>query len=71
MINRIFQIIIFLSFCLFPFVSFADENSTPEFYLSTDKSFSKEEMPYVNLEGPGNLNYSIRVYEIADPEKFL
>ena len=70
MSNRLIKILTFLILFSFPFYSYADETS-PEFYLSTDKSFAREEVPYVNLEGPGYSGYTLRVYEIADPEKFL
>jgi uncharacterized protein YfaS (alpha-2-macroglobulin family) len=70
MSNRLIKILSFLILFSFTFYSYADETS-PEFYLSTDKSFAREEIPYVNLEGPGYSGYTLRVYEIADPEKFL
>lgn len=47
------------------------EEGSPDFYLSTDKSFAKDEVPYVNLEGPGYSQYNLRIYQIADPESFL
>lgn len=69
--GKVFRFLFYLFLVLIPCFSFADENSSPEFYLSTDKSFSKEEIPYVNLEGPGYRDYTFRVYEVENPEKFL
>ena len=63
MSNRLIKILTFLILFSFPFYSYADETS-PEFYLSTDKSFAREEVHYVNLEGPGYSGYTLRVYEI-------
>jgi uncharacterized protein YfaS (alpha-2-macroglobulin family) len=70
MSNQLIKILSFVFLFSVSFSSKADETS-PEFYLSTDKSFAREEIPYVNLEGPGYKGYTLRVYEIADPEKFL
>lgn len=43
----------------------------PFFYLATDKSFGQNETPYVNLEGPGNVDYEVRIYRLDKPEEFL
>lgn len=43
----------------------------PAFYLASDRSFGASEIPYVNLEGPGDRSYEIRVYEVAKPDSFL
>lgn len=45
--------------------------AAPAFYLGTDRSFGAAEVPYVNLEGPGNQPYDIRVYRVSDPERYL
>lgn len=43
----------------------------PAFYLASDRSFGASEIPYVNLEGPGDKAYELRVYEVAKPDSFL
>ncbi|PJZ69922.1 alpha-2-macroglobulin [Leptospira perolatii] len=45
--------------------------ASPLFFLGTDRSFSKNEKAYVNLEGSGNISYEFRVYKIKDPQSFL
>ncbi len=45
--------------------------TTPSFYLATDKTFGKNEKPYVNLEGMANKEYEFRVYKINNTKKFL
>ncbi|HEY1406743.1 MAG TPA: MG2 domain-containing protein, partial [Spirochaetota bacterium] len=44
---------------------------SPAFYLGTDRSFGSEERPYVNLEGPGNQEYSFRIYRVSNPDDFF
>ncbi len=50
---------------------YRSDDSNPEFYLSTDKSFGLNEKPYINLEGNGKETYTFRVYKVEDLEKFL
>lgn len=45
--------------------------SSPAFFLGTDRSFSTDETPHINLEGPGNATYSMRVYRVDAPEAFI
>ena len=46
-------------------------NSNPAFYLATDRSFSSNETPYVNLEAPGQAGVEFRVYRVRDPRAFI
>jgi uncharacterized protein YfaS (alpha-2-macroglobulin family) len=45
--------------------------TSPAFFLGTDRSFGVSERPYINLEGPGNSSYDMRVYRIKEPDLFI
>lgn len=46
-------------------------HSSARFYVSTDKSFSSQEFPYLHLEGEGSAAYEVRVYAVPEPLEFL
>jgi hypothetical protein len=49
----------------------AVQAAQPGFYLATDRSFHGAEMPHVNLEGPGDREYQLRIYRVDDPADFF
>ncbi|MCP4129445.1 MAG: alpha-2-macroglobulin [bacterium] len=70
--NKLFSLVLFILILLpLALTGQYGSGSSPKFYLGTDKSFGEQEIPYVNLEGPGSKPYEFRVYQVKEPDKYL